>query len=990
MSIGAIIQDEPQLVALLERLAAPFRYKRFDAANFKNEFAKPIQTPIGQVEVAYSQFYKLIAKDRERFWGLVRPTLEKPLLVIAHTDEAGRQRELFIKTFQDKKGVLYFVSIAKEDKKAYFKMVSGHLKQQNSILKKIREGNVTYQDSTIHTTSLLSGFHSSKRARALTSSKQEAPNYITLSLGFPLRLKYSKNYAGLQGAVSITQRIKALEAALEFADSTAQSVKIKERVKALEAALEFVEEKPSAKPNFSPKSRGKKPAAKPVAKGEKRLEIEDINIADIFTDEENFQQRKQAYSERSVSNIIQAVQNGTFNWNEFDLITLWISPKDYRYYVLSGHSRLEAFRRLFASGYQNFELIPARVFEGTLAEAKEIALRSNTLSTKESSIERAGYYHKLFAAQKPRKEIIELAKKQESKNWKYIINLAQLNQEGALIADLEALGEDDTTNNLKKIADYIGEARGLFPQLTDKHETELYKYLTKNNRIEKYNKNEFLAELNKKMMFFDPAEPLNLESFVSKNTIEQSYDEALKEARRTLKEANEAREEKRKDLARKLKEQKGSLNNEDTKRIQAILVERGFDRAVQKAEQELLRLESQRDNIKEQAKRQVSLFGVFGDEYTQFKGRPKEAIKFLMKAKQGEAIDALYRQDIGYVSIPWGENDEKNKGFGLKHIVEKHGKEIERLGFKVEDFIPIVFAFGLFNIDKSTDGKIVLDSEYFRLVIQTKAFGKSKKWLLTAFDLNKKISLGSIETVLGNTFTSKPLPHSTSDNTKVSKKNTNKKPSKSLEGLNTDTVHRPKRTTRDNNTVANRKKSLESAGTALGNTFTNKPLSRSTSDKTKISKKNTKAMPPKKKVAAKKAAPKKSTRPKGLGDISRQFDKKPVYQMTFVEFAEFNRQKLLDKYLPIEWGYKSKYRPDGVPKPEYEQELRMVHRAAVKRALARKLEVPAKVLKAYPELTGKPRLRSRIAALKTAQEFTPPGERARIAAKIKELEKQSK
>jgi len=136
MSIGAIIQDEPQLIALLERLAEPFRYKRFDAASFKNEFAQPIQTPIGQVEVAYSQFYKLIAKDRERYWGLVKPTLEKPLLVIAHTDEEGRQRELFIKTFQDKKGVLYFVSIAKEDKKAYFKMVSGHLKQQNSILKK--------------------------------------------------------------------------------------------------------------------------------------------------------------------------------------------------------------------------------------------------------------------------------------------------------------------------------------------------------------------------------------------------------------------------------------------------------------------------------------------------------------------------------------------------------------------------------------------------------------------------------------------------------------------------------------------------------------------------------------------------------------------------------------------------------------------------------------------------------------------------------------
>jgi hypothetical protein len=765
MSIGAIIQNEPQLIALLERLAEPFRFVLFKDTNFQKEFGQQLSviTPIGEVELDYIQFEKLFTKGRKAYFGLIKPTLEKPLLVIQNEGGYGKKGEVFIKTFVDKsKKIIYFVSVAR-DEKGFVRMVSAHEKKLKGILKGIREGKVTYQNDRLLPFNFfenenLKGFLST----ALVASKQTTPNYITLEFGFPLRLKYSKNYAGLQGAVSIAERIKALEAALEFTDSTQQSAKIKERIKALEAALEFAEEeeKPKvettkAKPTFSPKSRGKKPVAKPApAKAEKRLEIEDINIADIFTDEENFQQRKQAYSERSVNNIIQAVQNGTFNWNELDPVTLWISPKDYRYYVLSGHSRLEAFRRLFADGYQNFELIPARVFEGTLAEAKEIALRSNTLSTKESSVERAGYYHKLFAAQKPRKEIVELAKKQESKNWKYIINLAQLNQDGALISDLEALGEDDTTNNLKKIADYIGEARGLYPQLTDKHEAELYKYLTKNNRIEKYNKNEFLAELNKKMMFFDPSEALNLENFVAKNTIEQSYDEALKEARRALKEANEAREEKRKDLARKLKEQKGSLNNEDIKRIQAILTEGGYDRAVQKAEQELLRLESQRDNIRQEAKNQTTLFG-------------------------------------------------------------------------------------------------------------TKR--KSK--------MNKK---------------------------------------------------------------------------------------------------------------------KAATKRKGLGNIAQQFYKKPIYQMSFVEFAEFNRQKLLDKYLPIEWGYKSKYRPDGLPKPEYEQELRTVHRAAVKRALARKLEVPAKVLKAYPELTGKPRLRSRIAALKTAQEFTPPGERARIAAKIKELEKQSK
>ena len=962
MSIGAIIQDESQLIALLERLAAPFRFVLFKDTNFQKEFGQQLSviTPIGEVELDYIQFEKLFTKGRQAYFGLIKPTLEKPLLVIQNEGGYGKKGEVFIKTFIDKsKKIIYFVSVAR-DEKGFVRMVSAHEKKLKGILKGIREGKVTYQNDRLLPFNLfenenLKGFLST----ALVASKQTTPNYITLEFGFPLRLKYSKNYAGLQGAVSIVQRIKALEAALEFADSTAQSVVIKERIKALEAALEFAEE-------------GEREKAKPVvAKGEKRLEIEDINIADIFTDEENFQQRKQAYSERSVNNIIQAVQNGTFNWNEFDPITLWISPKDYRYYVLSGHSRLEAFRRLFADGYQNFELIPARVFEGTLAEAKEIALRSNTLSTKESSIERAGYYHKLFAAQKPRKEIIELAKKQEAKNWKYIINLAQLNQEGALIADLEALGEDDTTNNLKKIADYIGEARGLFPQLTDKHEAELYKYLTKNNRIEKYNKNEFLAELNKKMMLFDPAEPLNLENFVSKNTIEQSYDEALKEARLALKEANEARDEKRKDLARKLKEQKGSLTNEDTKRIQAILVEGGFDRAVQKAEQELLRLESQRESIKEQAKRQVSLFGVdLGDYHFELIPKADEKIykgysdtKNLQEIVKG-FLQKNYKNSIIINDYTGFEIIVNDNGMG-KLLSGKVGQEKLKALTALKDIIKV--AVWIKSEEDKKERNSVKAIHYFWSIVEVEK-------TVYPFGFNVRETLEG-KYIYNGVFIPKPI--------KI-------KPSDDLEGLKTDTVHRPKRTTRNNNTVANRKKSLESAGTALGNTFTNKPLSRSTSDKTKISKKNTKAMPPKKKVAAKRAAPKKSTKRKDLGDIARQFDKKPIYKMSFVEFAEFNRQKLLDKYLPIEWGYKSKYRPDGLPKPDYEQELRMVHRAAVKRALARKLEVPAKVLKAYPELTGKPRLRSRIAALKTAQELTPPGERARIAAKIKELEKQSK
>lgn len=130
--------------------------------------------------------------------------------------------------------------------------------------------------------------------------------------------------------------------------------------------------------------------------------------------------------------------------------------------------------------------------------------------------------------------------------------------------------------------------------------------------------------------------------------------------------------------------------------------------------------------------------GNFGTIYTQFQGKPKEAIKFLMKKQEGECVNALYRKDIGFIDIVWGKNDAKtNKGCGLKHIIEKHGEEIKQLGYKVEDFIPIIVEYG--NLSLSDNGEeYLLQSEMFRVVVERYAFGKEKQWVLSAFDLRKK------------------------------------------------------------------------------------------------------------------------------------------------------------------------------------------------------------------------------------------------------------
>lgn len=189
-------------------------------------------------------------------------------------------------------------------------------------------------------------------------------------------------------------------------------------------------------------------------------------------------------------------------------------------------------------------------------------------------------------------------------------------------------------------------------------------------------------------------------------------------------------------------------------------------------------------------------------EYKQFKNKPKEAIKHLLKKKKGNAVKSLYREGAkerkedftGYIDIPWGKNNDKNKGFGLKHIVEKHGKEIEQLGFKVEDFIPIVISFGIFKDVNKKRNRIELKGNSFTVVID-KNKNSDRHFILTSFDLRpvkfKKglngaeclgIDLGKLrehnKMINGVGFTMPPLYSTTSienkDKTKNNENNKNK------------------------------------------------------------------------------------------------------------------------------------------------------------------------------------------------------------------------
>lgn len=57
----------------------------------------------------------------------------------------------------------------------------------------------------------------------------------------------------------------------------------------------------------------------------------------------------------------------------------------------------------------------------------------------------------------------------------------------------------------------------------------------------------------------------------------------------------------------------------------------------------------------------------FGENYSEYTGKPKEALVFLINKKNGQVRNAWERDDIGDIDIVYGK-----KAFGLKHIIGKH------------------------------------------------------------------------------------------------------------------------------------------------------------------------------------------------------------------------------------------------------------------------------------------------------------------------------
>ena len=139
-----ILKDGSINEAAVRKEAEPFIEKEYSLENFKAEFPNgKVDTPIGEVDVSVSQFYKLGHKGRDEYFGLIKPTLERPAFVVDFEDAT-----FFFKPFRDKDGVVKFASVTKE-RDGGLDVVSNYPMKNRKFELITREGKVRYVQGSV-------------------------------------------------------------------------------------------------------------------------------------------------------------------------------------------------------------------------------------------------------------------------------------------------------------------------------------------------------------------------------------------------------------------------------------------------------------------------------------------------------------------------------------------------------------------------------------------------------------------------------------------------------------------------------------------------------------------------------------------------------------------------------------------------------------------------------------------------------------------------
>ena len=136
---------------------------------------------------------------------------------------------------------------------------------------------------------------------------------------------------------------------------------------------------------------------------------------------------------------------------------------------------------------------------------------------------------------------------------------------------------------------------------------------------------------------------------------------------------------------------------------------------------------------KEKSPKKIEL-DTFGENFAEFASKPKEAVEKLIKEQKGQVKGALYHPQIGEIDLVWGEvlDADKHTGYGLSHIIDKHGIEVAR---RLDDIV----MGGKILRKKGNTVEIINGDDL--AVIKLDWNGEDRHWVVTTFDMPPRQSI---------------------------------------------------------------------------------------------------------------------------------------------------------------------------------------------------------------------------------------------------------
>jgi len=147
-------EEADKVIGEMESHAEVAPYLELTPENWVSEFGDDgtVETPLGQVKMGDNQVAKLFEKGRSEEFGMIKPTLQNPDVIIevpSHSADGNEERSssyLFIKTFLGKNGekVYYFKSVTIK-KEGLEISISSHYDRAKRVKESLMKGKLLYR-----------------------------------------------------------------------------------------------------------------------------------------------------------------------------------------------------------------------------------------------------------------------------------------------------------------------------------------------------------------------------------------------------------------------------------------------------------------------------------------------------------------------------------------------------------------------------------------------------------------------------------------------------------------------------------------------------------------------------------------------------------------------------------------------------------------------------------------------------------------------------